>query len=72
MTRKMLRELQRRISEHFYNEARIMKDILEANLTEEEANELTRFMNKHPYAIVIDRLTDANKEKRDRRQTKRM
>ncbi|MBA7613298.1 hypothetical protein ES703_20544 [subsurface metagenome] len=59
---RKLRGLERRISEHFYNEAQIMKDILEANLTEEETEELVDFMNTHPYAQIIDRLPFFNKK----------
>jgi aminopeptidase C len=49
LTKKKLRELQRRISEHFYNEAQIMKDMLEADLSKDEIRELKEFMLKHPF-----------------------
>ncbi len=50
MTSKALKELESRISDHFYNEARIMKDILESGLTDEEAKALSQFMLAHPFS----------------------
>ena len=46
---KKLEELKRRISEHLYNEAQIMVDILEVGLSAEEFKELSAFMKSHPY-----------------------
>lgn len=56
MGEKKLEELERRISEHFYNEARIARDILKANLTEEETDVLVLYMAKHPYGKLVDSL----------------
>jgi len=49
MARKELIELERRISEHLYNEAEIIKDMLETDLSPEEWRELKEYMNRHPY-----------------------
>lgn len=37
-----------------------MRDILKAELTEKEIDELVQFMDKHPYASIANRLTDAS------------
>lgn len=49
LSKKKLRELERQISQHFYNEARIMKEMLEADLTKEELKKLNTFMLRHPF-----------------------
>ena len=49
MSEKKLEELKRRISEHLYNEAQIMVDLLEVDLSAEEFKELSAFMKSHPY-----------------------
>ncbi len=53
---KKLEQLKCRISEHFYNEARIMRDILKAKLTEEETDALVLYMENHPYAKLANSL----------------
>ncbi len=50
MTRKQLRELKRCISAHFYNEAEIMKDMLESDLSDIESKELEQFIRNHPFS----------------------
>jgi hypothetical protein len=49
--RKTLSELKKMVSDHYYNEAKIMTDILESNTTKEERKELKEFMLTHPYFI---------------------
>lgn len=39
-----LKDLKRRISEHYYNEADIMNDMLNAELSKKEIEELQEFM----------------------------
>lgn len=53
-----LRDLKRRISEHYYNEADIMEDMLEANLSKEEIKELLEFMLNHPFAKLVQLIQD--------------
>lgn len=54
MTKKKLREFERRISKHLYNEAQIMVDFLETDaLTEDEFRELRKFMKRHPVHEVL-------------------
>jgi len=43
-----LAELKNKIDAHFRNEAELIGEILKANLTEEELNDLTNYMRKHP------------------------
>ena len=51
LTREKLEEFKKRISDHFYKEAEIGKDLLETNeLTAEEFEELTTFIKHHPWA----------------------
>ena len=52
--KNFVKVLERRISDHFYEEAKIVRDILNANLTEEETEELDQYMKKHPYAKLVD------------------
>lgn len=65
LSMKKLNELKRRISEHFYNEARSMKDILKAELTQKETDELVRFMEKHPFSRIVTQLTDVSSQQAD-------
>jgi hypothetical protein len=51
---KTLSELKKIISEHYYNEAKIMNEILESNTTKEERTELKEFMLNHPYSKIIN------------------
>lgn len=60
----VLRELKRRISDHFYNEAEIMKDILEADLSDEDCKELQRFMLNHPFSQVIEQIKAVRQKKK--------
>lgn len=55
---KSLNELKRRVNEHFYNEARLMKDILKAELSQKETDELVQFMEKHPFSRIVTQLSD--------------
>lgn len=63
MTREVLKELERRISDHFYNEARIMKDILEAALTDKEAKALGQFITAHPFSELSRFVQEARRKK---------
>jgi hypothetical protein len=58
-----IEELKHRISEHFYNEAKIMRDILKANLTDKETEDLVRYMEKHPYGKFIDTMCGSSEKK---------
>jgi hypothetical protein len=64
MTRKILAEMEKRISDHFYNEAAIMKDILECNLTDKESKELGRFIKNHPFSELSRYLQEVRQKKR--------
>lgn len=62
LTKKKLMEFKKRISDHFYNEAQIMCDLLETNeLTQKEFKELNVFMRRHPVAEAVNFI----KKKRD-------
>ena len=50
MSGKKLEELKRRISAHFYNEAEIMKDIMDSDSTKEESKEIEQFIKSHPFS----------------------
>ena len=50
---KTIVELKKRVSDRYYNEAKIMNDILESNTTKEERKEL-EFMINHQYAKVVN------------------
>ena len=52
--RKTLSELKKMVSDHYYNEANIMTEILESNTTKEERKELKEFMLIHPYSKVVN------------------
>jgi hypothetical protein len=60
--KKTLEELKQEISDHYYNEAKIMNDMLEAKLTTEEKKELHEFMLKHPYAKLVKFIQDLKSE----------
>jgi uncharacterized membrane protein len=46
---KTLSELKKIVNEHFYNEAKIMKnEIIESKISKEENKELKEFMLNHP------------------------
>jgi hypothetical protein len=51
---KTLSELKEMLSDHYYNEAKIMNEILESNTTKEERKELKEFMLNHPYSKVVN------------------
>ena len=59
----MLEELERRISEHFYNEAKILKDMLEAELTKDESEGLERFIKNHPFSQLSHYLQELSRLK---------
>jgi len=46
LTRNHLIEFKKRINEHLYAEARMIEDMLEADLSNEEWKELTVFIKK--------------------------
>ena len=64
---KKLEELKRRISEHLYNEAQIMVDLLEVDLSSEEFKELSAFMKSHPYHEAYMRLKEMQSKVRLRK-----
>ena len=47
-----LAELKKIVSDHYYNEAKIMNEILESNTTREERIELKEFMLNYPILKV--------------------
>ena len=51
---KTLSELKKIVNDHYYNEAKIMNEILESNTTKEERKELKEFMLNHPYSKVVN------------------
>lgn len=51
---KTLSELKKMVSDHYYNEAILMNEILESNTTKEERKELREFMLTHPYSKVVN------------------
>lgn len=55
-----LKELKQEISDHYYHEAKIMNDMLEAKLTKKEKKELHDFMLNHPYAKLVETIQDLN------------
>lgn len=58
---KSLKALKRRIDFHYTQEAEIMLDILESNLSENEKKELQDFMLNHPYAKITDNIYEINR-----------
>jgi hypothetical protein len=52
MVSKKFKELRRKISGHYYNEAELMVKLTESNLSEKEMILLREFMLTHPYAKV--------------------
>lgn len=62
MTREKLEEFKKRISDHFYKEAEIGKDLLETQeLTEEEFHELNIFIKQHPWADGVREIKKLSK-----------
>ena len=51
---KTLAELKMMVSDHYYNEAKLMNEILESNATKEERKELKEFMLSHPYSKIVN------------------
>ena len=58
-----LRDLKRQISEYYYNEAKIMDDMLEANLSKEEIKELQEFMLNHPFSKLCQLIQELKAQK---------
>lgn len=54
-----LRQLKLRITDHFLNEANLMKDIIQSGLTKNEINELQDFLNNSPYSKLIDHIQES-------------
>ncbi|HJU59794.1 MAG TPA: hypothetical protein VJ583_08595 [Nitrososphaeraceae archaeon] len=46
------------VSDHYYNEAKLMNEILESNTTKEERKELKEFMLNHPYSKVVNSIKE--------------
>lgn len=65
LTRETLEELQRQISEHFYNEAKILLAILEADLSSKEWKKLKMFMENHPYHEAYEYLKNLSNKLAD-------
>jgi len=49
MNKKAVEIFKSRISEHFYNEAKILNDLLESNLSPSDWIEIKKYMEEHPY-----------------------
>lgn len=62
LTRNHLIEFKKRIHEHFYNEAQIMNDLLESDLSKDEIKELKEFMLKHPFYEISNFVQKKNGE----------
>ena len=58
---KTLAELKKMVSDHYYNEAKLMNEILESNTTKEERTELKEFMLNHPYSKVVSSVHKVNR-----------
>jgi len=56
-----LRQLKLRITDHFLNEANLMKDIIQSSLTKNEINELQHFLNNSPHSKLIDHIQQSVK-----------
>lgn len=54
--KESLNKLKNRIDKHFNNEAKIMRDILTSNLSDNDFKELIEFMSNHPLKECIDLL----------------
>ena len=51
---KTLSELKKMVNKHFYNEAKIMNEIIESKISKEENKELKEFMLNHPFTKVSE------------------
>lgn len=51
---KHVRELMRKIDEHFRNEAKIIIDLLKSELTKEELKDLIEYMQNHPFSKISE------------------
>ena len=54
-----LRQLKLRITDHFLNEANLMKDIISSGLNKKEIAELQDFLNNSPYSKLIDYIQES-------------
>lgn len=68
MTSNSFREFRKRINDHLYAEARIIEDMLESYLLNEEWKELTAFIKNHPYNEVLE-IFRKNREIRESKKT---
>ena len=46
--------LKKRITKHYYNEVKIMSDMIDGEYSTDELNELQQFMSNHPYVKFVD------------------
>lgn len=61
MNKKKVEEFERRINTHLYNEAGIINDMMEADLSPSEWKEIKDFMIQHPYHELYIFLKDKQK-----------
>lgn len=54
MTSEKLNELKKMVSDHYYNEAKLMNEILESKISKEKRKELKEFMLNHPYSKLVN------------------
>lgn len=68
MTSNRFRKFRKRINDHLYAEARMIEDMLESDLLNEEWEELTAFIKNHPYNEVLE-IFRKNREIRESKKT---
>ncbi|MFZ0328753.1 MAG: hypothetical protein WBP64_12930 [Nitrososphaeraceae archaeon] len=50
--------LKKRIRKHYYNELKIMSDMIDGDYSTDELNDLQQFMSNHPYVKFVDVLRE--------------
>lgn len=53
-----LESLKKKIRKHYYNEVKIMSEMIEGNYSRQELDELQEFMLNHPYVKFADELCE--------------
>ena len=51
-------ELKKLVNDHYYNEAKIMNEIIESKISKEERKELKEFMLNHPYSKIVNSIRE--------------
>jgi hypothetical protein len=58
----------KRISQHYFNEARLMKDLLEADLSDKDWYMIRDMIETHPYTVLSKYITKEGETARALRQ----